>query len=224
MASEYNSRLLVPEVMVSGDHFDVVRARPSFDEMLKRDTIPGMDRAEGLTRPEAGRGGSAERMRAERRASRGRDPLARVLWRSRAAMALESFTRAFWPLGSAAGARLGGAGLRARRGHHAAAAHGRDGRRRARASRAPHRRAAPLPLAERGRRAGADRRDAARAAAGGAGRPAGARARRPRRAGGLGGAPGADAPDRGHRPAGRWRTCGWRRTTPGRCGWWRWWR
>jgi diaminopimelate decarboxylase len=41
MASEYNSRLLVPEVMVSGDHFDVVRARPSFDDMLKRDTIPG---------------------------------------------------------------------------------------------------------------------------------------------------------------------------------------
>ena len=40
-------------------------------------------------------------MRAERRASRGRDPLARVLWRSRAAMVLESFTRAFWPLGSA---------------------------------------------------------------------------------------------------------------------------
>jgi diaminopimelate decarboxylase len=40
MASEYNSRPLVPEVLVSGDHFDVVRARPSFDEMLKRDTIP----------------------------------------------------------------------------------------------------------------------------------------------------------------------------------------
>ncbi len=40
MASEYNSRLLVPEVLVSGDHSDVVRARPSFDEMLKRDTIP----------------------------------------------------------------------------------------------------------------------------------------------------------------------------------------
>ena len=32
--------LNVVEVMVSGDHFDVVRARPSFDEMLKRDTIP----------------------------------------------------------------------------------------------------------------------------------------------------------------------------------------
>ncbi|HET9068202.1 MAG TPA: diaminopimelate decarboxylase [Amaricoccus sp.] len=41
MASEYNSRLLVPEVLVAGDHFDVVRARPSFDDMLGRDTIPG---------------------------------------------------------------------------------------------------------------------------------------------------------------------------------------
>jgi diaminopimelate decarboxylase len=40
MASEYNSRPLVPEVMVRGDHFAVVRARPSFDEMLGRDTIP----------------------------------------------------------------------------------------------------------------------------------------------------------------------------------------
>ncbi len=40
MASEYNSRPLVPEVLVAGDHFDVVRARPSFDELLNRDTIP----------------------------------------------------------------------------------------------------------------------------------------------------------------------------------------
>jgi diaminopimelate decarboxylase len=40
MASEYNSRPLVPEVLVHGDHSDVVRARPSFDEMLNRDTIP----------------------------------------------------------------------------------------------------------------------------------------------------------------------------------------
>ncbi len=40
MASEYNSRPLVPEVLVSGDHYAVVRARPSFDEILKRDTIP----------------------------------------------------------------------------------------------------------------------------------------------------------------------------------------
>ncbi|MSU88174.1 diaminopimelate decarboxylase [Rhodobacteraceae bacterium 2CG4] len=40
MASEYNSRPLVPEVLVRGDQFAVVRARPSFDEMLSRDTIP----------------------------------------------------------------------------------------------------------------------------------------------------------------------------------------
>ena len=40
MASEYNSRPLVPEVLVSGDQFAVVRARPSFEEMLGRDTIP----------------------------------------------------------------------------------------------------------------------------------------------------------------------------------------
>ncbi len=40
MASEYNSRPLVPEVLVSEDQFAVVRARPSFDEMLNRDTIP----------------------------------------------------------------------------------------------------------------------------------------------------------------------------------------
>ncbi len=40
-------------------------------------------------------------MRAERRDGRGPDPLLRVLRRSRAAMALESFVRAFWPLGSA---------------------------------------------------------------------------------------------------------------------------
>jgi diaminopimelate decarboxylase len=40
MASEYNSRPLVPEVLVRGDHFAVIRARPSFDEMIARDTIP----------------------------------------------------------------------------------------------------------------------------------------------------------------------------------------
>jgi len=40
MASEYNSRPLVPEVLVSGDDFAVIRARPSFDEMLARDTLP----------------------------------------------------------------------------------------------------------------------------------------------------------------------------------------
>ncbi len=40
MSSEYNSRPLIPEVMVSGDQFAVIRARPTFDEMLERDTIP----------------------------------------------------------------------------------------------------------------------------------------------------------------------------------------
>jgi diaminopimelate decarboxylase len=40
MASEYNARPLVPEVLVSGDQFAVIRARPTFDEMLARDTIP----------------------------------------------------------------------------------------------------------------------------------------------------------------------------------------
>ena len=40
MASEYNSRPLVPEVLVSGDQFAVIRPRPSFEEMLGRDTIP----------------------------------------------------------------------------------------------------------------------------------------------------------------------------------------
>ena len=40
MASEYNTRPLVPEVLVSQDHFAVIRARPTFDEILKRDSIP----------------------------------------------------------------------------------------------------------------------------------------------------------------------------------------
>jgi diaminopimelate decarboxylase len=40
MASEYNSRPLVPEVLVKDDHFAVIRARPTFEEMLSRDTIP----------------------------------------------------------------------------------------------------------------------------------------------------------------------------------------
>ena len=40
MASEYNTRPLVAEVLVKGDHFAVIRARPSIDEILARDTIP----------------------------------------------------------------------------------------------------------------------------------------------------------------------------------------
>ncbi len=40
MASEYNSRPLIPEVLVHGEQFAVIRARPSFDEMLNRDILP----------------------------------------------------------------------------------------------------------------------------------------------------------------------------------------
>ncbi len=40
MASEYNSRPLVPEILVNKDHFAVIRRRPTFDEMLERDSIP----------------------------------------------------------------------------------------------------------------------------------------------------------------------------------------
>ncbi len=40
MASEYNSRPLIPEVLVHGDQFAVIRERPTFDEMINRDTIP----------------------------------------------------------------------------------------------------------------------------------------------------------------------------------------
>ncbi|MEF3048928.1 diaminopimelate decarboxylase [Pseudotabrizicola sp. L79] len=40
MASEYNTRPLIPEVLVKADHFAVIRARPTFDEILSRDTIP----------------------------------------------------------------------------------------------------------------------------------------------------------------------------------------
>ncbi|MCV3272172.1 diaminopimelate decarboxylase [Roseobacter sinensis] len=40
MSSEYNSRPLIPEVLVNGDQFAVIRRRPTFDEMINRDTIP----------------------------------------------------------------------------------------------------------------------------------------------------------------------------------------
>ena len=40
MASEYNSRPLVPEILVNQDQFAVIRARPTFDEMINRDTLP----------------------------------------------------------------------------------------------------------------------------------------------------------------------------------------
>ena len=40
MASEYNTRPMIPEVLVHGDQFAVIRKRPSFDEMIKRDILP----------------------------------------------------------------------------------------------------------------------------------------------------------------------------------------
>ncbi len=40
MASEYNSRPLVPEVLVQGDQYAVIRPRPTFDEMISRDMVP----------------------------------------------------------------------------------------------------------------------------------------------------------------------------------------
>jgi diaminopimelate decarboxylase len=40
MSSSYNSRLLVPEVLVQGDRFAVIRARPSYEELLSHDRMP----------------------------------------------------------------------------------------------------------------------------------------------------------------------------------------
>jgi len=40
MSSEYNTRPLIPEAMVNGSEFAVIRSRPSFDEIINRDTIP----------------------------------------------------------------------------------------------------------------------------------------------------------------------------------------
>ena len=40
MASEYNARPLVPEVLVKGRAWSVVRPRPSYEEMLGRDRLP----------------------------------------------------------------------------------------------------------------------------------------------------------------------------------------
>jgi diaminopimelate decarboxylase len=39
-AGTYNSRLLVPEVMVDGDRFAVIRPRPGYDDLLGLDRVP----------------------------------------------------------------------------------------------------------------------------------------------------------------------------------------
>jgi diaminopimelate decarboxylase len=40
MASEYNSRPLIPEVLVSGNKFAVIRDRPSIQDIISRDNLP----------------------------------------------------------------------------------------------------------------------------------------------------------------------------------------
>ena len=40
MASEYNTRPLIPEVLVYGDQFSIIRDRPSIEAIIKRDIIP----------------------------------------------------------------------------------------------------------------------------------------------------------------------------------------
>ncbi|MEN3975196.1 diaminopimelate decarboxylase [Emcibacter sp. SYSU 3D8] len=40
MASSYNTRPLVPEVLVDGDRFAVIRRRPTYEEMLAAETLP----------------------------------------------------------------------------------------------------------------------------------------------------------------------------------------
>lgn len=40
MSSTYNSRPLVPEVLVKGEHFAVVRARPTYEQMFALESVP----------------------------------------------------------------------------------------------------------------------------------------------------------------------------------------
>jgi diaminopimelate decarboxylase len=40
MSSTYNTRLLVPEVLVSGDRYAVIRPRPSYDDLIGADKLP----------------------------------------------------------------------------------------------------------------------------------------------------------------------------------------
>ncbi|SIT85645.1 diaminopimelate decarboxylase [Yoonia rosea] len=40
MSSEYNSRPLIPEVLVDGDQFAVIRPRPTYEDMIARDNVP----------------------------------------------------------------------------------------------------------------------------------------------------------------------------------------
>src|SRR5690625_119397 len=57
MASEYNSRPLVPEVLVTGDQFAIIRARPTYAEMLARDSLPEWRESTGKGSDAGGSGG-----------------------------------------------------------------------------------------------------------------------------------------------------------------------
>jgi len=39
-ASTYNSRLLVPEVLVNGGRFHVIRPRPTYEDLIGLDSLP----------------------------------------------------------------------------------------------------------------------------------------------------------------------------------------
>jgi diaminopimelate decarboxylase len=64
MSSTYNSRPLVPEVLVSEDRFAVIRKRPSFEAMLEMDVVPewlavlGSDQTEPTANSSTRRGGA----------------------------------------------------------------------------------------------------------------------------------------------------------------------
>ena len=40
MSSEYNSRPLAPEILVSGDRYSVIRDRTPYATMIERDLLP----------------------------------------------------------------------------------------------------------------------------------------------------------------------------------------
>ena len=40
MSNTYNTRPLIPEVLVSGDRYAVIRQRPSYDTMVEGEAIP----------------------------------------------------------------------------------------------------------------------------------------------------------------------------------------
>ena len=40
LSAAYNTRPLVPEVLVNGDRFDIVRRRPDLEEMLQLEQVP----------------------------------------------------------------------------------------------------------------------------------------------------------------------------------------